>query len=110
MICEPLQHQFNSQAQQGYDNLRDLNLADCSTWIDNSEVDVLIGCDKYWDLVTGEVRRGENGPTAVGTRLGWVLSGPVEDERMPISKPATNLATTHVLRCAISPTQTQSLF
>jgi hypothetical protein len=27
---------------------------------------------------------------------------------MPISKPATNLATTHVLRCATSPTQTQS--
>ena len=87
MICEPLQHQFTSQAQQSYDHLRDLNLADCST---------------------GEVRRGENGPTAVGTRLGWVLSGPVEDERMPISKPATNLATTHVLRCATSPTQTQS--
>ena len=97
MICEPLQHQFTSQAQQSYDHLRDLNLADCSTEIDNSEVDVLIGCDQYWDLVTGEVRRGENGPTAVGTRLGWVLSGPVEDERMPISKPATNLATTHVL-------------
>ena len=87
MICEPLQHQFTSQAQQSYDHLRDLNLADCST---------------------GEVRRGENGPTAVGTRLRWVLSGPVEDERMPISKPATNLATTHVLRCATSPTQTQS--
>jgi hypothetical protein len=82
MICEPLQHQFTSQAQQSYDHLRDLNLADCST---------------------GEVRRGENGPTAVGTRLGWVLSGPVEDERMPISKLATNLATTHVLRCATSP-------
>ena len=108
MICEPLQHQFTSQAQQSYDHLRDLNLADCSTGIDNSEVDVLIGCDQYWDLVTGEVRRGENGPTAVCTRLGWVLSGPVEDERMPISKPATNLATTHVLRCATSPTQTQS--
>ena len=108
MICEPLQHQFTSQAQQSYDHLRDLNLADCSTGIDNSEVDVLIGCDQYWDLVTGEVRRGENGPTALGTRLGWVLSGPVEDERMPISKPATNLATTHVLRCATSPTQTQS--
>ena len=108
MICEPLQHQFTSQAQQSYGHLRDLKLADCSTGIDNSEVDVLIGCDQYWDLVTGEVRRGENCPTAVGTRLGWVLSGPVEDERMPISKPATNLATTHVLRRATSPTQTQS--
>ena len=107
MICETLQHQFTAQARQGYDHLRGLNLADCSTEIDNSEVDVLIGCDQYWDLVTGEVRKEENGLTAVNTRLGWVLSGPVEDERIQISKPSTNLATTHVLRCATSPTQTQ---
>ena len=106
-ICEPLQHQFISHAQQSYDHLRNLNLADCSTGIDNSEVDVLIGCDQYWDLVTGEVRRGGNGPTAISTRLGWVLSGPIEDEYMPVSQPATNLVTTHVLRCATSPTQSQ---
>ena len=46
-ICEPLQHQFISHAQQSYDHLQNLNLADCSTGIDNSEVDVLIGCDQY---------------------------------------------------------------
>jgi hypothetical protein len=51
-ICEPLQHKFTSQVN------RDLNLADCSTGIYNSEVDVLTGWDQYWDLVTGEVRRG----------------------------------------------------
>ena len=28
--------------------------------------------------VTGEVRRGESGPTALHTRMGWVLSGPIE--------------------------------
>ena len=107
MICEPLQHQFTAQARQGYDHLRGLNLADCSTGIDNSEVDVLIGCDQYCDLVTREVRKEENGPTAVNTRLGWVFSGPVEDERIQIPKLSTNLATTLVLRCETSPTQTQ---
>jgi hypothetical protein len=83
-------------------------LADCSTGIGNSEVNVLIRCDQYWDLVTGEVRRGEGGPTAVNTRLGWVFSGLVEDERIPNPKPTANLATTHVLRFATSPTQTHS--
>ena len=42
-ICEPLQHQFISHAQQSYDHLRNLNLADCSTGIDNSEVTTSTG-------------------------------------------------------------------
>ena len=53
--------------------------------------------------MTGEVRKGGNGPTATSARLGWVLSGPIEDERMPVPQPATNLVTTHVLRCAHHP-------
>lgn len=109
MICEPLQHQLISQAQRSYDHLHNLILADSSVGLENSEVDILIGCDQYWDLVTGEVRRGENGPTAIHTRLGWVVSGPVERALIPPSfNPATNLATTHVLRCAASPSQIQS--
>lgn len=39
------------------------------------KVDLLIGSDCYWTLVTGEIRRGEAGPVAIHTRLGWVLSG-----------------------------------
>lgn len=69
-ICEPLQHQFISHTQQSCDLLRNLNLADCLTGIDNSEVDVLLGCDQYWDLVTGEFKKGGNGPTTISTRLG----------------------------------------
>ena len=38
------------------------------------EVSILIGSDLYWTLVTGRVRRGMNEPTAVETRLGWVVS------------------------------------
>ena len=40
------------------------------------KVDVLIGSDQYWELVTGEVRRGDSGPVAIRTTLGWVLSSP----------------------------------
>ena len=52
------------------DHLSDLHLA---------EVDILIGSDQYWRLVTREVRRGDGGLMATHRRLGWVLSGPVED-------------------------------
>ena len=41
------------------------------------EVDMLIGADHYWDLVTGAVYKNKGGPTAIQTRLGWVLSGPI---------------------------------
>ena len=40
------------------------------------KIDLLIGSDQYWNLVTGETRRGSSGPVAINTRLGWVLSGP----------------------------------
>ena len=37
------------------------------------EVNMLVGSDQYWELMTG---RGPDGPVAVSTELGWVLSGP----------------------------------
>ena len=39
--------------------------------------EVLIGSDHYWQLVTGTVVRGSDGPVAIQTKLGWVLTGPV---------------------------------
>jgi hypothetical protein len=49
-----------------------------------------------------EVVKGESGPTAMNTKLGWVLSGPIE--RSTVShEPVTNLACTHVLKCAANP-------
>ncbi|RMX55248.1 hypothetical protein pdam_00021338 [Pocillopora damicornis] len=42
--------------------------------------DIPIGSDQYWQIVTGEVRRGESGPKVLHTR-------------------------THVLRCAAEPSQ-----
>ena len=50
-------------------------------------------------LVTGEVVKVKSGPTAMNTKLGWVLSGPVESSTVK-NEPVTNLACTHVLKCA----------
>ena len=57
---------------------------------------MLIGSDYYWELVTGRVIRGAQGPTAIHTKLGWVLSGPVP--LMNSEQSATNIVSTHVLR------------
>ena len=46
-----------------------------------NSIDILIGSDHYWDLVKGESIRGDFGPTAVKTWLGWLLSGPTNNSQ-----------------------------
>jgi len=58
-------------------------------------VDVLIGSDYYWQLVTGSICRGASGPIAIHTKLGWVLSGPSSHDEP--DQCAMNLSVTHVL-------------
>ncbi|XP_003368070.1 zinc knuckle protein, partial [Trichinella spiralis] len=38
-------------------------------------VDVLVGIDYYYELVTGRIRRATGGSVAVETRLGWITCG-----------------------------------
>ena len=54
------------------------------------------------------MRGGDSGPMAIYTRLGWVLSGPVEGSTCQ-SDPSVNLVfSTHVLRCASEPSQPEN--
>ena len=72
VICSPLPKRVDVTK---YPHLQDLELADRSE-VGQDAIDVLIGSDHYWDIVTGESIRGENGPTAVNSKFGWLLSGP----------------------------------
>ena len=45
-------------------------------WDETMEVDLLIGWDFYWEFVTGKTIWGENGPIAINTNLGLVVSRP----------------------------------
>jgi len=92
IICEPLTDQPLSLCMDSYEHLTNLQLADNSEDGSPIEVDLLLGSDYYWQLTTGEVRRGNDGPVAVGTKLGWVLSGPA-----PVADHSF-LTTTHTLR------------
>ena len=70
-ICSPLPSRVDAN---NYPHLHGLKLADYSDSEDS--IDVLIGSDYYWDFVTSETIRGDFGPTAVRSKLGWLLSGP----------------------------------
>ena len=90
-ICDPLSAR---PASTGYQHLSGLNLADHCSESEILEVDLLIGSDIYWDVVTGEVVRGTNGPVAINTRLGWVLSRPVRTSDVT----SVNFTFSHTLR------------
>ena len=94
-ICEPLVGQPVSACAKQYPHLLGLELADSSNSGSRMPIDVLIGSDYYWQLVTGSVCRGANGPIAVHTKLGWVLSGPSLCNKS--GRCAMNLSVTHVL-------------
>ncbi|XP_068697319.1 uncharacterized protein [Montipora foliosa] len=78
LICGPITNQTIEIAQQCYPHLQGLPLADHSRGDEDLEIDVMIGADHYWSVVQNHVVRGElHGPVEIRTRLGYVLSGPV---------------------------------
>ena len=63
----------------------------------SGDMDLIVGSDYYWDLVTGKVKTGKPGePVAVETVFGWILNGPVVNKSVDSS---TNLSISesHVL-------------
>ena len=70
IICDPLSDQPIAHAMKNYDYLTNLDLADYSCSTDMLEVDILIGSDHYWKLVTGEVVWSGDDPIAIQTKLG----------------------------------------
>ena len=78
LICGPIANQTNEIAQRCYLHLQGLPLADYLRGDEGLEIDVMLGADYYWTVVQNHVVRGElHGPVAIHTRLGYVLSGPV---------------------------------
>ncbi len=95
-ICEPLTSQPIKACVQQSKAYFGLDLADQSDGEHDLPIDMLIGADYYWELVTGSICRVDGGPTAVHTKLGWVLSGPTCVRGS--TSCSVNLTTTHVLR------------
>ena len=61
-ICLALKNQPVEFTQKNYSHLQNLNLADSGA---SSNIDLLIGSDYYWDLVTGKVKTGKPGESVV---------------------------------------------
>jgi len=70
----------NNQVHR-YKYLAELPLAHPKNTDERFEVDILIGSDYYWEFVEDEIIRGE-GPTAMKSRVGYLLSGPLSKENI----------------------------
>ena len=58
-----------------YAHLAELQLADDYTDPESSGIDVLIGSNYYWSVVTGKMVNEVSGPVAVNSVFEWLLSG-----------------------------------
>ena len=77
-ICAPITQPAIQDVVNTYPHLADITFAD---YHDGTEIEVqiLIGGDFYYELVTANHRKGPPGtPTAVLTELGWMIGGPAE--------------------------------
>ncbi len=99
-ICNPLTSQPINYTKHSYNHLIGLELADSADASDTLEIDMLIGSDSYWDLVTGEVIRGDSGPTAIHTRVGCILSGTTNHSGVSVNLVFTS---THTLKIDVYP-------
>ena len=93
-IWLPLKNQLVQFTLKNYSHLQNLNLADSGA---SSNVDLLIGSDYYWDLVTGKVKAGKPvEPVPVETVFGWILNRSVANKSVD-SSTNLNISESHVL-------------
>ncbi|XP_062606698.1 uncharacterized protein LOC134268455 [Saccostrea cucullata] len=73
-IAAPIKTHVENAAKLSY--LRNLRLAHPVAQEEAFQIELLIGADQYWNLVEDKIIRGK-GPTAIKSKLGYLLSGPL---------------------------------
>ena len=94
-ICLSLNSQKIEVAKQKYDHLKEIKLADSNPYNSDLEVDILIDGDFYWNFICDSFVRGDSGPIALLTKIGYVLSGPTGEVTDSVG---SNLINSHVMK------------
>ncbi|XP_065065262.1 uncharacterized protein LOC135691349 isoform X2 [Rhopilema esculentum] len=68
--------------RKSYPHLHEIWFSDVCR-LETLTVEILVGSDFMWSFMEGEIKRGGPGePVGVKTALGWVLSGPLEGNKL----------------------------
>jgi transposase InsO family protein len=98
-VCAPLQGQEVSLARERYEHLQGITLAEQGVQGGCLSIDILVGSDYYWKFVGQDLKRGKEGPVAVCSKLGWLLSGRLDLPNQ--TNYSTNTATVHVMKVSV---------
>ena len=74
-IAPPIQNYVRTSLDH-FPHIMGIKLAHPVTDDENFEISILIGADYYWTFIEDHIIRG-TGPTAVASKLGYLLSGPL---------------------------------
>ena len=91
-IAAPLQNAMPLPGDQ-YPYLHGLKLTHPVGSDNKFEITLLIGADFYWNLVQDKIIRG-NGPTAVESKIGYLLSGPLSSSHSDADIDVLHMAVT----------------
>jgi len=86
-ICSPISSRVDVRNYPHFTGLQFANTLDSS----DQQIGLLIGADQYYEVVLGDVIKGSSGPIAVSSKLGWLLSGPVNSYKDDTSNIVSNL-------------------
>ena len=76
-ICTDIKKQSYRFATEKYGFLQNLQSAN-QEHSENTNIDLLIGSDTYWEFVTGEIKRNDNCTlVAQNSIFGYLVSGPL---------------------------------
>ena len=79
-ICSELKNQSYRIAVEKYSFLQNLQLAN-QAHLDNTNIDLLIGADTYWEFLTGETQRDKScSLVAQKSIFGYLVSGPLMND------------------------------
>ena len=75
-ICSPLKEHFVQETQSQFNHLKDLQLSESKQQNEITDIDILIGLDFYYSLVSGRIKRGfPSDLVAVESVFGWIICG-----------------------------------
>ena len=84
-ICAPLSNQNIKLAKENFPHIKNILLADSNPNNESLSTDILIGADYYWSIINNQVIKTKEGPITLDPKVGWILSGPVNDPSVIIN-------------------------